>query len=366
MKNQSILILGGSFDPPHSYHLKVLKYAIKKIKPSKIIIFVTYQSPLKEKHFVSYIHRKKMTKILTKKANIKCSFDDFEFKRKKKTYTYQIKRYLKEKYPSHTLYFLMGSDSFKNIEKWKRYKEILKTFKIVIAQRKGYSIEKNKIKKYKLIILDKKFDNISSTLLRKKILTLDFSSIDKDIKNYIIKNKLYFTDIILTVKKTISKKRFKHTISVIKIATDLAEKYNLDLKKVFFAALLHDIAKELPLEKQIRLIKKEKIKIKKFNNVIKKAPQILHQWSSAVYAKKIFKIKDKEILSAISKHTTGDKKMKLIDKIIYVSDFISDDREFREARIIRKIAFKDIELAFKKTKELKSMYVIKNKEYLYE
>jgi HD superfamily phosphohydrolase YqeK len=58
--------------------------------------------------------------------------------------------------------------------------------------------------------------------------------------------------------------------------------------------------------------------------------------------------------------------MKLLDKIIYVSDFISDDREFYEAKVIRNLVFKDIELAFKKTKEFKTKYIKEKGEYLYE
>jgi nicotinate-nucleotide adenylyltransferase len=366
MKNQSILVFGGSFDPPHKYHKEILKYSIKKIKPSKTIIFTTYHSPLKEGHLSPYTHRKKMFKILIKKEKINCIFDDFEFKRGKKTYTYQIGRYLKKKYPKSTLYFLMGSDSFENIEKWKRYKEVLKTFKIILAKRKGYPINLTKIKKYKPIILEKEFINVSSTEIREKIMTLNFSLIDKDIKNYILKNKLYFTGIILSIKKILSPKRFKHTLSVIKTSLELAKHYGADLKKTFLAALLHDCAKEIPIKKQIELIKKEKIKIKKFDEVIKNAPQILHQWASFIYAKKKFKINDKDVLLAISRHTTAHKNMKLLDKIIYVADFISDDREFYEAKVVRKLVFRDIELAFQKTKEFKTKYIKEKGEYLYE
>jgi nicotinate-nucleotide adenylyltransferase len=146
-------------------------------------------------------------------------------------------------------YFLMGSDSFENIEKWKRYKEVLKTFKIILAKRKGYPINPTKIKKYKPIILEKEFINVSSTEIREKIMTLNFSLIDKDIKNYILKNKLYFTGIILSIKKILSPKRFKHTLSVIKTSLEIAKHYGADFKKTFLAALLHDCAKEIPIKK---------------------------------------------------------------------------------------------------------------------
>jgi nicotinate-nucleotide adenylyltransferase len=366
MKNHSILVFGGSFDPPHKYHIEILKSAIKKIKPDKTIIIPTYLSPFKEEHFSSYIHRKKMIGILLKKNRIKYEIDDFELKRNRKTYTYQIARYLTQKYPNSTLYFLMGSDSFENIERWKKYKEVLRTFIIVVAKRKGFDIDPKKIKKYKPVILKKSFENLSSTQIRKEILVLKFIHIDKSIKKYIIKNKLYYTDLIKHIQKISSKKRFKHTLSVIKTSLDLAEVYGVNIKKAFLGALLHDATKDFNIKKQIDLIRKSSIKIRKLNTVIKKAPQILHQWASCLYAMVKLNIKDKEVISAISKHATGDKNMRLLDKIIYVSDFASDDRNFIEAKMIRKMSFKNIDKAFEKAKEFKRNYLIRLGKYIYE
>ncbi|MBP7795460.1 MAG: nicotinate (nicotinamide) nucleotide adenylyltransferase [Elusimicrobiales bacterium] len=358
----NIIVFGGSFDPPHSYHIKLLKAAIKRIRPEKIIIIPTYLSPFKSRHTADYEHRKKMISLMLIKHHINFEINDFEYKKRRRVYTYEIARYMAKRYKNSDLYFLMGSDSFKEFERWKRYRDILKYFHIVVGIRKGYPIKR----KYNAIILKEKFDNISSTDLRMKMFTTDYSGLDSYVKKYITDNGLYYSDIINRVKNIVTRERFDHILSTVKLAIKLAKQYEVDITKAFLSALLHDSAKDMSIKKQLSLIEKAGIKIKDIEKIKAMAPNIIHQWASAAVAKKIFNIKDTEILSAISKHTTGDKKMSLLDKIIYVSDFASEKRSFKEAVEIREIAFKDIENAFVKTRDYKREFVKKNGGFLYE
>lgn len=364
MINEKILVFGGSFDPPHKYHANILKKAVKTIKPNKIIIVPTYISPFKNNHCASYIHREEMLKIIIKKNKIKAYIDDFEYKRGEKTYTYQLAKYLKRKYKKSEFYFLLGSDSYNSIEKWKRYEEIKKTFKFAVAVREGNKI--NKPITENVIILKGIFKNLSSTEIRNRLFCGDYSLIDKEIKKYILNKGLYFSNVIQEIKKLQTKKRFKHSIYVTKLALELSRIYKADTVKTILAALLHDSTKDMKIEKQLELIKKSYIKVRKISKVIKDFPEILHQWSAAAYSKTKFNIRDKEILSAVKKHTTGDKNMSLLDKIIYVSDIAAEDRNFKEAGIIREIAKKDINKAYEKAKKIKENFVKMKKQKLYE
>ena len=92
-KKEKIIIYGGSFDPPHKVHFKLLKAAIKEVKPAKVYVITGWHSPFKSFPSVSYGHREKMFRIGAKEFGL----DDmthlvvhpFEYKRKKITYTYQ-------------------------------------------------------------------------------------------------------------------------------------------------------------------------------------------------------------------------------------------------------------------------------------
>ncbi len=358
MEKLRILVYGGSFDPPHPFHIRLLKQACKEIKPNRVFIVVSYISPFKQSHFASYIHRKRMLKILFKKNKLNARFLDFEFRKKRKTYTYELGRYLKKRFPQAELFFLMGSDCFNSLKRWKRYTEVIKNFIIVAGKRKGYEIEHNNFCG-KIIVLKKEFNNVSSTGIRENIFTGNFSVLDKDIEKYIKKEKLYFSDVIEFLKKNLSYKRFTHTINVTKLAIRLAKRYGVDLKKTVLAALLHDVAKELDIPRQLELIKKSKLKVEKIKKILNYATSVLHQYSSAAFAILKFKIKDTEIISAIKNHATGNKNPSLLSKIIYVSDFSSVDRAFKEARVIRKLAFENINLAYEKAKKIKIEYIRK-------
>lgn len=361
-KKTKILIFGGSFDPPHKKHIQILKDAIKEIKPSKSFIVPTYLSPFKKIHLFSYLERKWMLNEILKKEKIKATICDFEYKRKKKTYTWMLIKKIKEKYPDSQLYFLLGSDSINQIKKWKKFDFLSKNLIFVIAKREKYDLKIPK--KLRTVILKKTYENISSTKIREEIFCGILKNIPSSIKRY-IKSRLKI-DIIKKVKNMIEPARFNHTIQVVKMAVNLAWIYGEDLKKAFLAAVLHDISKNMNIRKQINLIKSEGLKIKDLNNIIKKHQKILHQWTSMIVAKKIFNIKDREVLSAISKHTTATKNMSKLDKIVYISDFISYDRKFKGIKKLRDIAKKNLNDAFKKIYKIKKEYAKKYYGEVYE
>ncbi len=142
------------------------------------------------------------------------------------------------------------------------------------------------------------------------------------IKGYDIK-KIIDEKIIKKLKKIIDRKRYIHSLNVAKSAISLAHKFKINIKKAALAGLLHDCAKKLS-----NISSKKYLKILKADNIIIQNPQIWHAYTGCLYAKKVFRIKDNEILNAIKYHTVGCKRMGKLAKIIYVSDFIADGRKF--------------------------------------
>lgn len=152
-----------------------------------------------------------------------------------------------------------------------------------------------------------------------------------------------FIEIRSKLKDELKKSRYEHTLGVEFTSAALAMKYGVDLYKARMAGLLHDCAKNVPDEKLLDIAKKYKIEV---SDVEKRNPYLLHGKVGAYYAKKIYGIKDKEILGAIEFHTTGKPDMSLLEKIVFVADYIEPGRD-KAPRLeeIRVMAFDNIDKA---------------------
>ncbi|MCL2874382.1 MAG: bis(5'-nucleosyl)-tetraphosphatase (symmetrical) YqeK [Defluviitaleaceae bacterium] len=140
-----------------------------------------------------------------------------------------------------------------------------------------------------------------------------------------------------------SEKRYIHTIGVAKEAIKLADMYGEDAEKAYIAALLHDIAKEMPNSSKLAMAKAVGIKL---DEELEKIPTLLHGYLGAQIAKTDFGIDDEYVLDAIRYHTTGRANMTLLEKIIYLADIIEPNREIYEGLPqIRQKAFDNLDEA---------------------
>lgn len=137
----------------------------------------------------------------------------------------------------------------------------------------------------------------------------------------------------------LSKKKFEHSLQVKDSAIKLAFIHNGDIEKAAIAGLLHDCAKCMTNEEL--LIKAEEYSIL-LDDVLRKEAGILHAAVGAEFARREFEVADTEILNAIRYHTTGNEKMGLLEKIIYIADYISEDRKFMEVEELRKVVREDL------------------------
>ena len=143
------------------------------------------------------------------------------------------------------------------------------------------------------------------------------------------------------LKGDLDKERYEHTIGVMHTSGCLAMRYGYDLDQALTAGLSHDCAKCIPNEKKIEMCKKYHLQISAAELA---NPGLLHAKLGAYVAWKKFQIEDEEILRAIASHTTGRPAMSLLDKIIYIADFIEPGRtEAPNLPAVRKLAFCDID-----------------------
>ncbi|MDO4542195.1 MAG: bis(5'-nucleosyl)-tetraphosphatase (symmetrical) YqeK [Bacillota bacterium] len=140
----------------------------------------------------------------------------------------------------------------------------------------------------------------------------------------------------------LSPKRWAHCRSVAAFSYELALKWGADPMKAYLAGSFHDIARELPPERGLLIAEEYGYAISPEE---KRYPILVHGFVSAVVARENYGITDREILSAMEKHTLGDEEMTLLDKIIYLADEIEPLRQYPGVDELRKLAFTDFNKA---------------------
>ena len=144
------------------------------------------------------------------------------------------------------------------------------------------------------------------------------------------------------VKGRLSEKRYRHTINVKKMAVALAEHWGADPEKAELAALLHDSAKELPKAELLQIFADNAIIA---NNAAQRPVPIWHGLAAAILCQTQWGVTDPEILSAIRCHTTGKPGMSKLDKILYLADMTSAERDYPGVEQLRKLEFEDLDKA---------------------
>ena len=162
--------------------------------------------------------------------------------------------------------------------------------------------------------------------------------------------------------KTISSKRYTHSINVSKTAKKLAEFYEYDAVKAEIAGLVHDCARDLEKPLQLKCLKEEGIEADELTLNIE---ELLHGPAAVHICRKVFAIEDEEILSAVRYHTTGKENMSLLEKIIYLSDFIEPSRSFPGVEELRGLAFKNLDKALLLAFNSSILYILSKNEYVH-
>lgn len=145
------------------------------------------------------------------------------------------------------------------------------------------------------------------------------------------------------LKQRLTPARLYHSICVAEQARHLAEKFGGNAEKAYTAGLIHDIMRYEPAENMLKLIDSDgKYKLTEFE---RKITVTLHAAAGEVYLRTELGVTDEEILSAVRYHTTGRENMSLLEKIIYVADLTSEDRDYPDVSEVRETAEQSLEKA---------------------
>jgi len=161
--------------------------------------------------------------------------------------------------------------------------------------------------------------------------------------------------IIDFLKNNLKQSRYEHTMGVRDEAVKLARHYGADEGKAETAALIHDCCKNKSLEELVSLANELNLPL---DEMQRESTALLHGPVGAVFAKNYFKIEDSEVIDAVACHTTGKADMTLLDKIIYLADYIEPNREaFEGLEELREIAYVDLDKAMLKALNMSVKHV---------
>lgn len=339
-----IAVFGGAFNPPHLEHINMIKAALSE-GVDKVIV-VPSKNPPHKSCPTSFLDRVNMLNIaLLGVKNVE--IDEIENEDYNVHYSYETIPKLINKYGK--IEFIIGGDSLIDFHKWKNPEEIIKLVQLDVFYRGNRDLEFNKAKEYWqakgaiIKVFNYKPKDISSTLIRYN-LELGFNDgLDEKVYRYIRENGLFseYNQMLTKISNYIYESRFMHCLRTAKYALkvnyDLS--LGLDYKKVFIAGVLHDLGKATSAKEDLVKFDIPKDSID---------TPIEHEFTGAIIAKEDFNIQDEDILSAIRYHSTGNKDMTTLQKLIYCADLLEEGRCYGYEEELRQALYEDFEKGFRK------------------
>lgn len=342
------IVFGGSFDPVHVEHTNILKAAVRELCADKVIVVPTKNPPHKSASKTPFSDRAEMARIAFSQVSANVIVDDIENRNDGVNYSSDNLPVLEKKYGKFV--YIIGGDSLLALESWHEPEFIVRNFEIAVFDREGYQSAKDKAAELnekwngKIRILEYVGKEVDSHTIRDRLmLKADVSGLDENVERYIKSRNLYseFFPYVDKAATYLDAKRLVHSKNTALVALSLNRNFcpKIDEDKLLLAGLLHDVGKMYDKTELPNNIK----------NVIPKdsiGTPVQHQFVSAEIVKNDFHISDEDVLNAIRFHTTGRENMSQFEKLIYVSDLISYERNFQGVESLRKAVYNDFEKGF--------------------
>lgn len=337
-------VFGGTFNPPHNGHVRLAKAAADELKLDKLLVIPSCIPPHKIAAKLADGQERLEMCRLAFGCDPRFEVSPMELERGSRSYTVETLRELKALYPDSELYFIVGSDMLESFDKWYLWQEILSLSVLCAASRdEGYSPDLSRFGKLaeriKIITLDPL--EVSSTQIRNSAGEVSSELLDPKVAAYIREHGLYDDGLNRyreLLRGKLNPRRLFHSECVSECAGVLAERYGASVEKARLAGLLHDVMKNAPANEQLALMP-DITPLELLNT------KVWHQISGEAFLRQNGIVTDEEILGAVRWHTTGKAGMTLLEKIIYVADFISADRDYKDVEVVRRLAYISLEHA---------------------
>ncbi len=359
---ERIGIYGGSFNPPHAGHIQAARQAMEVLSLDRLLVIPAGIAPHKvmPPNSPTALQRLEMLQISAVYPGMEVS--DLELRREGKSYTWETIAQVRAENPDAELVLLMGTDMFLSFLTWKNPEKIWEDAALAVMYR-GEKGEKTAILAQKaelerrgarIFLVENRVIQISSTQLR-RLLAFDCASdfLPHGVGEYIRARGLYDTaadwkclpmeELEKIVIRLLNPNRVAHVLGCRDTAVELAKRWGADETDAARAGLLHDITKALDGPLQLTLCGSYG---KILDDFSRKYPKTLHALTGSLVAERIFE-ENENVVSAICHHTTGRANMTLLEKIIYVADYMEPNRDFPGVEKLRTLAFEDLDAALK-------------------
>ena len=357
-------IYGGTFNPPHLGHLTSARLALDALGLDELRFVPAALPPHKRlpPDAPGPEARLEMVELAADGLLLpgRVSVSDMELSRPGKSYTADTLEQLRAQNPGAELWLMMGTDMFLTLQNWREPERITALAGICAFARTQadcgelLTIQAEHLRKTfgaKVCVLQlPQVVDVSSTRLRELLARGEgWEYLSPAVYGYILREGLYGTRADLKrlplrelrpiALSYLKNKRIPHVLGTEQEAIRLAERYGADVEKARVAALLHDCTKKLNMEEQLELCGRYGIQL---DELEQKALKLLHAKTGAAIARDVFGVDD-EIYNAIWWHTTGHAHMTLLEKVIYLADYIEPSRNFPGVDKLRAVCYKDLD-----------------------
>ncbi len=352
-----IALFGGSFDPVHNEHIGYIRAAKEALGLNKVIVIPSYRAPHKSFGAVAQAQdRLNMCRLALGEISY-AEVSDFEIARKEKSYTYITAEHFAEVHRGSELYFLVGADMLEDFFTWKEPERILSKVTLAACARGGESASQTHerfVQRFNKDYIEIPFagDHTSSTELRVRLaFGEEAKGLDFRVSEYIRERDLYGYPCIAPALALEKEERRKHSFRVALMATARARSLRISEEKALLAAALHDCGKYVPPDSPL---------LEGFTLPDDVPAPVVHQYTGAYLAERIFGIGDEEILDAIRYHTSGREDMTPLGKLIFLADMLESGRTFEGVEALRKAFWRDLDECLLLCFEHQNAYLEKN------
>lgn len=362
----NIGIYGGTFNPPHLGHMAAAQTAAAVLGLDKLILIPAATPPHKQlpEGSPTPAQRLAMTRLMADNLGLPgvVEVSDLELCRQGKSYTSDTLRAIRAQYPDDTLWLLMGTDMFLTLQCWHEPEVVMELANICAFGRTEQDGEELFVPQRAFLqetynatittitlpgLVDISSTDLRDMLRRGKgadylapaiyghILMNGFYGVNADL------DRLELPELRACSYSMVRAKRIPHIRGTEEEAVRLARRWGADEALAQRAAILHDCTKYLELDEQTALCRQYEVEL---DELEQRAVKLLHSKTGACMAKYIFG-ENEAVYQAIFWHTTGRADMALLEKVIYLADYIEPTRDFEGVDALRALAYEDLDAA---------------------
>lgn len=351
-----IAVYGGSFNPPHPAHVRAARLAYAALAPDKLLVIPAADPPHKTLAAGSPTpeERFELTKLAFRDFP-EAEISDMELRRGGESYTSDTVEELAREYSGAELWLVIGTDMLTSFERWHEFRSILAGVALAVLPRNEGELPEiercaarfEALYGARVRIIDAAPLPMSSSEMRDMLVARRGADVlDGEVYARIIRLRDYGAKPQLDWLRErayayLKPKRIPHVAGCEQEASKLALRWGEDPGDAAEAGILHDITKKLSMDEQLILAEKYGIVFDKFE---RENIKLTHAITGAALSKELFGVPER-IYSAIRWHTTGRADMTLLEKIIYIADYIEPTRDFEGVERLRQLAYEDIDSA---------------------